>query len=113
MRRRALVRSRRWLVPREEDVAEEVRHGIVDVRRGGWELLRRASAARPAERLPDRESWLVFSGNRFLLRSNISKCCKTEGSDGVGRGCRLDGLQWVDQTVQVQLISRSYKAPST
>jgi hypothetical protein len=36
MWRRVLVRSRRWLVSGEEDVAEEVRHGLVDVRRGDW-----------------------------------------------------------------------------
>jgi hypothetical protein len=71
------------MVPREEDVAEEVRHGIVDVRRGGWELLRRASAARPAERLPDRESWLVFSGNHF---------CYVQTSQNVVKRREVTGL---------------------
>jgi hypothetical protein len=98
MRRRVLVRSRRWLAPGEEDVAEEVRHGLVDVRRGGWELLRRAPAAHPAERLPDRESWLVFSGNSF---------CYVETTRNIVKRREVTGLAVVvDRTVYSGSIGR-------
>jgi hypothetical protein len=64
----------------------------------GWELLRRAPAARPAERLPDRESWHVFSGNSF---------CYVETTRNVIKWREVTGLAMiVDRTIYSGSIGR-------
>jgi hypothetical protein len=86
---------------------EEVRHGLMDERCGGRELLRRTPAARPAERLP------IARASLFLVHTVF---CYVETTSIVVKRREVSELPVVvDRTVYSGKIRRSrcnrYSAP--